>query len=199
MMEMTERPPYVRFETRSIEDRAATIAGGVYKGTDIHYAIITPQGGRDTVERVATEWLDYLDVQAASDRFPPAWATGFRDKYKSWLAGEAEVVEGTSLNAWPLLSPSQLKTLKSIALRSVEDLASANEQTLARLGMGGRALKQKAVDWLASSKGGGKLVEGLAASRAENDALKLRCESLEDQLKILLARMESPAQANTKL
>jgi predicted RecB family nuclease len=48
--------------------------------------------------------------------------------------------------------PAQIKTLLDINVRTVEELAAANEETLNRVGMGGRALKQKAIIWLESSK-----------------------------------------------
>jgi hypothetical protein len=52
--------------------------------------------------------------------------------------------QGIAIKDWPGASPAQIKTLLDINVRTVEELAAANEETLMRIGMGGRALKQKA-------------------------------------------------------
>jgi hypothetical protein len=47
------KPPYVRFEVRSVEDRTASIESGHYVGKDVIFAIVTPAGTRDRIEREA--------------------------------------------------------------------------------------------------------------------------------------------------
>ena len=87
---------------------------------------------------------------------------------------------------------------------SVEDLASANEEVLARIGMGGRALKQRAIDWLTSAGSTGKASEELSALKASNENLQARNEQLETQLRELAAKVEAlsgdkPAAKSQKL
>lgn len=64
------RPPYVMFETRAVEDRAASLEKGHYVTRDVDYAIITPMGSKDRTERVIKEWFDQLQQQVAEGRFP---------------------------------------------------------------------------------------------------------------------------------
>ena len=92
----------------------------------------------------------------------------------------------------------------SLHIRSVEDLAAANEEVLARIGMGGRALKQRAVDWLTSAGSTGKASEELSALKASNENLQARNEQLETQLRELAAKVEAlsgdkPAAKSQKL
>ena len=46
-----DRPPFVNFEVRAEEDRTASIEQGHYVAVDVDYALITPAGSRDCVER----------------------------------------------------------------------------------------------------------------------------------------------------
>lgn len=190
-----DRPPYVTFEFRAEEDREASIAAGHFVSRDIAYALITPMGSKDRIERVAEEWLAKLAVDVQENRFPSEWLRAFRGAFEDWKAGRAPPVSGTAIENWPPASPSQVKTLLDLKVRTVEDLSVANEETLARIGMGGRGLKQKAIDWLASAKDVGKLAEELSALRAQNSDLRERNASLEARLNAVIARLEAPAKA----
>ena len=189
-----DRPPYVTFEFRAEEDREASIAAGHFVSRDIAYALITPMGSKDRIERVAEEWLAKLEMDVTENRFPREWLRAFRGAFEDWKAGRATPVSGTAIENWPPASPSQVKTLLDLKVRTVEDLSVANEETLARIGMGGRGLKQKAIDWLASAKDVGKLAEELSALRAQNSDLRERNASLEGKLNALIAKL-SPAKA----
>jgi hypothetical protein len=190
-----DRPPYVTFEFRAEEDREASIAAGHYVSRDIAYALITPMGSKDRIERVAEEWLAKLAVDAQENRFPAEWLRAFRGAFEDWKAGRATPVSGTAIENWPPASPSQVKTLLDLKVRTVEDLSMANEETLARIGMGGRSLKQKAIDWLAAARDVGKLAEDLSALRAENSDLRECNSRLEARINTLLTKLEGTAKA----
>jgi len=192
------RPPYVTFELRAVEDREATITEGRFVAKDVAYAIITPQGSKDRIERVAEEWFAQLEQQSREDRFPGEWLRAFKSAFKDWQEGHEPAVNGTDVRNWPAASPAQVKALLDVRVRTVEDLAAANEETINRLGMGGRALKARAVEWLASASSTGKQAETLAALKAENADLKSRNDSLEAQLRDLAARLEAVEKAGPK-
>lgn len=188
---LEDRPPFVQFETRSEEDREATIEKGHYVGMDVDYAFITPAGSKDRIERKVSEWFAKLEEDLASERIPAPWVRAFKEAYKAFQEGKAPPVSGFPIVDWPGLSPSQVKTLLSLNLRAVEDLAVANEETLARLGMGARALKQRAIDWLAAAENTGKVAEESAARRAENADLRARNAALEEQMAQLSAQVKA--------
>lgn len=196
------RPPYVTFELRAVEDREASIKEGHYMAHDVAYAIITPQGSKDRIERVAKEWFTMLEQQVQSNRFPREWARAYKAAFEEWEAGNEPAVNGTDVKNWPVLSPSQLRACLELRLRTIEDVAAMNEESILRLGMGGRALKAKAQDWLDSAASIGKQVEGVAALRTAHDDLVLRNKTLEQQVKELQATVATlrPASAqSTKL
>lgn len=189
-MEVAEsRPPYVMYETRAVEDRAATIEAGYYKTKDVDFAIITPQGSKDRVERNVSDWFEQLTQQVQEQRFKQEWLSAFRGSYSAWKEGREIPANGTSVMNWPVLSPSQVKQLLDAKIRTVEDLSVANEESLSRLGMGGRNLKEKAVSWLASASGNGKVTEEIAALKVSLEAAQARNQTLETQLKELTAQV----------
>lgn len=185
------RPPYVTFEYRAEEDRAASIEAGHYVSKDVPFVLVTPMGSKDRHESPADEWFARREQDAAEGRFPREWLSAFKGAFAEWKAGREIPLNGTSVANWPVASPSQVKMLLDLKVRTVEDLAEANEETLNRLGMGGRTLKQKAQDWLASANDMGKVSEQLAGLRADNEALKQRNEQLEKQLREVIPQLEA--------
>lgn len=187
------RPPFVRFETRSEESRAASVAAGNTVYTDVDYALITPQGSKDCIERRVDEWLVMLREQVKQERFPNQWLDHYKRLYEGWKAEGEIPVQGTPLRNWPMLTPAQVKTLTGLKLLSVEDLAVANEETIARMGMGGRALKDKAVAWLkAQGSDAGKQAEEIVDLRirleradTQNETLAQAVAQLQAQIAIL--------------
>lgn len=182
---LAERPPFVAFETWPEEDRNASIQAGHYVGRDIDYAFITPAGSKDRIQRVVKEWFEQLAVDVQSERFPAEWLTHYRKMYEAYKAGETVVPNGMPLRDWPGLSPALLKTLNALNLFAVEDVAAANEETITRMGMGGRSLKQRAVDYLAAAKNVGKVAEDASAMRAMNERLQATVDTQAEQLAAL--------------
>ena len=193
-----DRPPYVTWEVRAEEDRDASIAAGIYTTKDVDFAIITPAGSKDRIERRVSEWFDTLSQQVLEGRFPRPWADAYRESYKAFKEDRALPETGHSIRNWAVPSPSQIKSLLDLHIRTIEDLAVANEETLARLGMGGRSLKQQAVDWLQSADAG-KVSGEMSVLRESNAALALRNESLEEQMKALQAQVAALTGAVKKL
>ena len=188
---MEARPPYVRFETRAVEDRTASINAGHYVGKDVDFALITPQGSKDVVEREVLLWFTHLDAECKADRFPREWLKAYKELYKDWKDGRETPLSGTPIKEWPVLRPTQVKMLLDINVRTVEDLAAANEETLSRIGMGAHDLKSKAKAWMDSAQDKGKLAEKVAALEAENNDLKATNESLRADMSELDKRLQA--------
>lgn len=181
------RPPYVTFQAMAVEDREASIAAGFYKTKDEDFAVITPQGSKDRIERNVKDWFENLEAQVQQGRFPREWLSAFRESFKAWKEGREMPLNGTAILTWPPLSPSQVKACLDAQVRTVEDLAAANEETIARIGMGGRALKDKAVSWLSAASGNGKVTEELTALRVGKAQADERVAALEKQVAQLVA------------
>lgn len=197
-----ERPPYVQFETRAVEDRAqSTNAQLAYKNVD--YVIITPQGSKDRIERVVDDWFKYLKSQVEQQRFRQDWLQAYKTAYQAWKEDREPPLNGSAITTWPAATPAQVKLLLDLRLRTVEDLAAANEETVNRLGMGGRALVMKAQEWLRSSKDTAPALEELTRLRidyesmkATNDELRAANQLLQSQLQQFMAANQAAQTSN---
>jgi len=177
-------PPHVTFEKRPVEDRAASIEAGHYVAVDVDYAIITPRGGKDRVEKPYAEWIKQQESMAMGEdaRIPAQWVDAWKRMYSQWKAGEEMTEDGTPIKSWPVASPAQIRNLLNLNVTTVEQLAHANTEVLTRLGMGGVALKEKAQRWLAEAASTGRSVEEITALKGENRMLKERLEAVEKLL-----------------
>ena len=182
--------PWVTFKKVSVEDRNASIETGNYVAKDIDYAFITPAGSKDCVEKPVADWFAQLEQQVETSRFPGEWLRAFRNMYDAWQKSEEMPVEGTSVKNWTVASPSQVEMLLKAHVRTVEQLAIANEDVISRLGMGGRNLVDKAKAYVAQQTSGtGKLAEDNANLKVMLEESKTTQAVLEENLKLLQAQV----------
>lgn len=156
------RPPYVKFEERSFEDRAESQKAGRMIMKSVDFVIIRQTGSKDTVEKDAQEWLATLKNNTDMH---PDWVTQFHRQYEAYKSGQEITPIGTHVKTWPLISKSQCDMLLNANLRTVEDVAGANEDSLRHVGIGARELQQKARAWLESASANGKGAQELVAQR----------------------------------
>lgn len=167
------RPPHVRFEKRPLEDRAASIEAGhmVYK--DVDFAIITPVGGKDVIEKVAAEWLADIEKKSHVGQYDPDWVDRFKKMHGLWQRDEELPEDGTPIKTSQLFTPAEIANCAAVGIRTLEDLAAANEEALGRIGMGARNMKERAKNALLAMGGEAvKLASQLSAAQSEIDLLK---------------------------
>jgi hypothetical protein len=181
------RPPYVRFENRAEEDRDATIKAQRLTMKDVNYAIIHSVGSKDTTEKPAEEWLAHCDLMASKGKWPAEWAAAHRKMFNDWLSGLEVVPVGFPVRQWAAITKAQAENLTLAGVLTVEDLAAANEQTLGKIGMGARQLKEKAQAYMDSTKG--NVGEELAALRAQVSDLMQSVGRLTEQKAELEAQL----------
>ena len=190
------RPPHVTFERRAEEDRQASIEAGRYVSHDVDYAIVTPSGSKDRVERVVTDWFAMLAGEVRAERWPQVWLDQLKSGYDAWVRGQTPPEFGTPLATWPALSPTQVKNWAQVGLRTIEELAEANEEALAAYGMGARDMKARAILFLENAGDSSALVAKLRAAEELITSMQVRMESLEAQLKASARENAKNAPAN---
>jgi hypothetical protein len=188
---MEDRPPFIKFEVRPHEDRNASIEAGHYVAVDVDYAVITPAGSKDEIPRIFNEWIEQLTQGIRDGRFKPEYVQAIKGMYEAWKEGLEIPVDGTPIRGWTVLGPSDQENIIAARIRTVEDLAEANEQTLMSLGVGSRVMKQKAQAWLDSSNSNGKATEKISALQSELKDQKNVNEKLQENLDILMIRLEA--------
>jgi hypothetical protein len=176
---MEARPPFIRFERRAREGRDEQ---GLPKYVDQDFALVTAHGSKDTVEKVVAEWFPRLREEVRQGRFDPRWLAHYEAAYNAWKSGEDLPLDGLSVKMWPAASAGEVKALLAANCFTVELLAEANEEMIHRLGMGGRSLKQRAVDWQKAMKGHAPLVAQLDTLRQTNTSLQARLQAMEQQV-----------------
>lgn len=185
------KPPYVIFEYRAVEDRTASIEAGQYTTKDVAYAIVTPAGTKDRLEKEAEAWLRDLEEGVRQERVPQAWLVAYQQAYAAWKESRELPEEGSPVVNWPGISPAQAKLLLDLNYRTVEQVAEATEEGMARMGMGGRALRDKARAYLDAANDVGKVAAELDKLRHEIQALQTRDTEREAELQKLKAENES--------
>lgn len=192
--ERADRPAYVRFERRPMEDKAATLAAGtgtvIYKNVD--FAKITPPYSKDVIEVKVAQWLLNMEMDVRNERMPKEWMERYKEAYRAWQNGQEIPLHGTAIRGWGVISPAHQETLIRMNILTVEDLGGVNDEGIRRIGMGGTELKHKAQAWLSQHHDKGPLT-------LENAALKTQVSNLEAQLSQLtqsvqqLQRQSGPA------
>jgi hypothetical protein len=175
------RPPYIRFEVRSIEKRKPSAEGGDVFFIDEVFALITPHGSKDTTEKICSEWFPQLKEQVRQGRFSPTWYNAYLEAYQAFKTDQEPPLHGISIKNWPAASPAEIKILVALRVLTVEDLAAANDELAGRIGMGSRSLIARAKDYLSAKGGTGSFV-------AQMDALRQTVVGLENQIRNLSER-----------
>ncbi len=197
-MSEAPKPPYVEFEIRPVEDRTQSELQGHVVYRDEIFAIVTPAGTRDRLEKVAEEWIRNLEEGVRQERIPAEWPRAFRHKLETFKESGETPLDGTPLNTMTTLTPAQVRNCLNANIRTVEDLAAATEEAIGRMGMGGRDLKQKAKAWLDAASGKGKTAEELNKLRVENETLNNQVATLTENLEALKTQVATLEALNKK-
>ena len=138
----------------------------------------TREQGRDVHKEI--EWVDLFIV---GDKFTkPSRKVSEDDKrrwpdeYKAFKEGSDAPLNGTSITEWSVLSRSRAADLKSMHIRTVEDLASLDDSAIQRIGMGAREMVGKAQKFISAQDDNADL-------RQQNAELMKRIEALEAKTK----------------
>lgn len=184
-----DRPPYVRFEMRAVEDRAASVATGHAMEKDVPYALITQLGARDTAEQVAAEWFTQMRQEVKNQRLPAKWLEAWEKMFDLWQKGEEMPTNGTPIKMFPVCRPSQIKMCLDMGVFTVEDLAALPSEAAGRLGIGGQTLVQKAKDWLESASDRGQLIERVNSAETRATQAEARMTAISATLEEMKTRL----------
>jgi len=178
---MQERPPVIRFLNEEVEDRDESIKRGYYVPKNVAFAEITPPGGRDSVKKSADELIKSWHEKGMSRQQPIEWYYQLKEKFDAWKAGNEIPEFGTPVLTFLGFSPEQRQALINANVRTIEDCAEMNEDTMARVGMGARELQNRA-----------KLALSSANSLAtEYQALLIKFQAQQEEIEQLRAELKA--------
>jgi hypothetical protein len=163
------RQTRAEFYTDAERDGFASVKAGRDIFRDVDFVkIFIPGSGTILVERVNNEHLE---------RWP--------ELYQAFKAGKEAPLSGTPLSEWSLLKRAQIAELNYRNIRTVEDIADLSDLAVQNLGMGGQVLRARAKAYLDDAER-----EALATRlTTENDGLRMRISTLENQVEALGAQL----------
>jgi len=187
---MEDSPPYLDFEIGAKELREESIEAGHPVYEDEERVIITPMGDNKTqVIKNCKRWIAHLKERRHHQMISDKYLDFCLDSYDAWKKKRAMPVSGTPIEQWPQATPSEVKMILNANFRTIEDLASANDEGLGLIGMGARVLKKKAATYLQSAKKHGAVSEKMVSLETkletqseDNKSLRDRIAELEKQL-----------------
>lgn len=188
------RPPYVRFEVRAIQKMKPASEGGEIFFIDEVFALVTPSGSKDVVEKICSEWFPVLREEVRQGRFSAKWLEAYEGGYRAFKNDQEPPLNGISIKNWPSASPAEIKILTQLRCLTVEDLAAANEELVARIGMGARSLVARAKDYLTAKSDHAPLVAQVEALRQVVAGLEVRLATMttrSEQLEMALRGKET--------
>ena len=97
-------------------------------------------------------------VQKVGDHHRRRWP----QQYAAFKAGLTPTTVGQPLEYWGGLTPGQIATFKAFNVHSVENLSGLTDSQIQGMGMGVRALRERAKAWLEVQDKGGAVVQGQA-------------------------------------
>jgi hypothetical protein len=187
----------VTFYKRSVKQEDESIAAGrpIFKEFDF-VRICVP--GDNLTE------IDTYAQDSHKQRFPRQWA-----HYQNQVAGQ-EVIIGTPIEQWPLVSRSQADELKGIKFRTVEDVANCSDQQLQRIGMiagmSPHSFREKAKAFLNLASDSAEVAQReaeLQSLREENAKIKAETDAklaaMQEQMSALLAAVAKPKTRKPKV
>jgi hypothetical protein len=165
------RPSKVTFERCPIENVNRSQEENRVVFDDVDYVTLHQQGSSNTTIHRVDEWWAKLQQQSRNSMIPVQWVDEYKEAYEMWQSGKDPIVQGTHLSEWPKISRSEAEMWNAVHVRTVEELAEANEQTMESFGMGGRKMRTDAREFLESLGSNEKLQEQLAKQQEQIDAL----------------------------
>jgi hypothetical protein len=143
-----KRPPLVRFEEREYGiNQEATERAGRPVPNVVPFALITPFGSKDVVEKVAVEWIAQIKRQAMQGSYPHEWAQQYAHQFEQWQKGNEVPRDGTPVKTWQAISREQQVRLIALGFTVIEDLAQCPDSGLDMIGLDGRYLRDLARKW----------------------------------------------------
>lgn len=118
----------------------------------------------------------------------------FRPHYDRWRQGQEMAADGTPLEMWPILTPAQVRELKALSIFTIEHCAALNDQAIQRIGMGGRALKERARAYLDDAERLA-IVEQLTREKDIWEAQRASLERQLEELRVLVNQLHQQNQA----
>ena len=173
------------FRHHALPNAAKTAKEGRLICDDMEVVDIRFAGSRAMSTFPATAVSHWADSPETGEQLPITYAERFQRQYQQFKMQASQTKAGTPLLYVPFLTEARRAELRALNIYTVEALAAVDGQELKNLGMNGRELKNKAVEFIQQSATHAPNTQ----LQAELEALKARNAVLEEDTKTLKARL----------
>jgi len=172
------------FKHLALPNPAKTLAEGRPVYDDIEVVEIRRPGARDYSVHPATEFSHWAGDMYGGEQRRVTYAERFARQYQQFKAQSAQTKSGTPLDHLPFLTEARRAELRAQNIYTAEQLAATDGQELKNLGVGGRELKNKAIEYIDEAKANVPTMQ----MQAELEALRARSQLLEEDNALLKQR-----------
>jgi hypothetical protein len=169
------------FKTMHFENVRESLKAGRPIYEDVEVCEIRIAGTKDSTVQpshmISPSWE--VDEDTGEQR-QLTYAERFPRQYQQFKAKQQQTKSGTPLDYVPFLTDARRAELRAQNIYTIEALAELDGQPLKNLGIGGRDLKNKAVEYLASSSHDGTILR----QQAQIEALQAQLRLLEDDRRL---------------
>lgn len=177
--------PFVSFYTETIPDKKKEKETGKACYKDQDFALITPPGGKMNNKEEIETFFSKMEHDMKAGRVHPDWMRAWKANYKLYREGQEIPPDGTPIKGWKLLPGSVQEELLRLNIRTVEELATLNDEGIKNVGMGAREWQRRAKAWQMQNE------------THESGALKMA--DLTRQLETLAGQVKSLTDKNDEL
>lgn len=158
------RPSYVVFETREVEDVNASREAGILVKKRVDYVLINSLGTDDYSSVRAEVWAADIRNKASRGEYPQVNADFLLHRYEMFKQGEDTFPSlGLDINSWDEVTKDEAKRLVAANIFTVEDLAESSELAFGKIGMNARIMRERARLWMRDKKMDDGVLERFAA------------------------------------
>jgi hypothetical protein len=106
-------------------------------------------------------------------------------EYEYWKQGKEVPLSGTPIADWPLATLDQKAKCLSCNIRTIEDLATCNQEAIGRIGMGAQMLRNRANEFLQAKNELGPVVMRVESQAVTIEEMQRKIRQLEDENRAL--------------
>jgi hypothetical protein len=155
---------------------------------DVEMVEIRFAGTKDYSIHPVTEFSHWETDQETGEQRRLTYAERWPRQFRQFREREQQTKSGTPLDYLTFLTNGKKAELRALAIYTIEALAELDGQPLKNLGLGGRELKNRAMEYLASSDHNAVI----ARMQQQIDALMAQNSVLQDDRQLLASGPKTP-------
>jgi hypothetical protein len=169
------------FKNMAIEDKGRSQQMGRPIFNDLEVVELRIPGTKDFSVQPATAFCGWVVDEETGEQVKLTYAEKYARQYRQFKERQHQTMTGTPLDYVPFLTEGKRAELRALSVYTVEMLAELDGQPLKNLGIGGRDLKNKAIEYLASSDHSATVMR----QRLEIEALQVQLRIAQEDRKLL--------------